>query len=102
MKVLSVVALMLVVAPAIGTPAFADSVRSCADLTDPDSPDYHADRDTWWRFTDERGISCAQGDLSMSEDSVGTSDDDGDDSGSSARGGGAAGTDGGAQPVSPQ
>ena len=75
MKLLPVFALTLVIAPAFGAPALADTVRSCAELTDPDSPNFNADRDTWWRYTDERGISCAQGDAGMSDDSAAPGDE---------------------------
>ena len=88
MKLLSVFVFALSALPVTGTAALAETVHSCSELTDPQSSSFDADRDTWWRFTDEQGISCAQGDLSMSQDSVATDDDEGDDSTSSAPGGG--------------
>jgi hypothetical protein len=94
MKFVSVAVLALLLTPAMETPAIADSVRSCAELTDPQSPNFNADRDTWWRFTDERGISCADGDLSPAQDTAATDDDEGDDPPASDQRNGAPAKDG--------
>lgn len=59
-----------------GTSAFAETVRSCAELWDPQSPSFNSQRDTWWRYTDARGMSCANADMLPND--VGTNDDDDD------------------------
>ena len=59
-----------------GNSAFAETVRSCAELWDPQSPNFNNQRDTWWHYTDARGLSCANADMLPND--VGTSDDDDD------------------------
>jgi hypothetical protein len=91
MRLLLALAVAAGTAAVAATPAAADTVRNCAELTDPQSPNFDTNRDTWWRYTDERGMSCAEGDLSAADDGLGASDDEDDDTGSAPKADGARG-----------
>jgi hypothetical protein len=62
-----------------GTSAFADPIHSCAELWDHQSPNFNSQRDTWWRYTDARGMSCANADMLPNNVGVSVDDDDTDD-----------------------
>jgi hypothetical protein len=61
-----------------GSSALADTVRSCAELSDPQSPNFNIQRDTWWRYTDAHGMSCANADM-LPNDAAALDDDDNSD-----------------------
>ena len=79
MALLYVLPLALVPILLDGTSAFADPIRSCAELWDPQSPNFNSQRDTWWRHTDARGMSCANADMLPNDVGVSDDDDDSDD-----------------------
>jgi hypothetical protein len=88
MRLLFTLAVVAGAACMAAPPALADTVRSCAELTNPTSPNFDTNRDTWWRYTDERGMSCANADMALSDD--GLSDDEDEDAGPSKANGGRA------------